>query len=201
MPWSRSLGMILIVAGGVSAADWPQWLGPHRDGSSPEKVAPWQGELKVMWRQPAGEGNSGPVVAGGKVFLFTKVQGKPAEQLTAYDAESGQQLWRTAYSRPQLETPFGNGPRATPAISGGRIFTYGLTGIVTCFDAGTGRQVWQVDAAKMFSPPKLVFGASCSPLVDHNAVLINVGAKGASVVALPAGPRKVLWQKLDDGAS
>jgi outer membrane protein assembly factor BamB len=193
--------VFLVLASVAPAADWPQWLGPQRDASTPEKVAPWKGSLQVLWRQPVGEGNSAPVVAGGRVYLHTKNKDKLEEQLAAYDAVSGKPLWQTAYARPALNTLYGNGPRATPAIADGRIFTYGITGLLTCFDAGTGNKVWQVDTDLTFNPPHLLFGASCSPLVDKNMVLINVGGKGASVVAFAAESGKVLWKNLDDGAS
>jgi outer membrane protein assembly factor BamB len=201
MPWFRSLGILIMLAGCIQAADWPQWLGPKRDGSTPEKVAAWNAPLKVLWRQPAGEGNSGPVVADGRVFLHTKMKGELKEQLAAYDSATGMPLWQRQYDRPELKTLYGNGPRGTPAIAGKRIYTYGLTGIVTCFNVDDGEQVWQVDAAKEFMPPRLVFGASCSPLVENNAVLINIGAKGAGVVAFDRETGKVLWKSLDDGAS
>jgi outer membrane protein assembly factor BamB len=201
MPWLRSVCVLVLLATSVTAADWPQWLGPRRDGSTPEKVAPWNAPLKVLWRQPAGEGNSGPVVADGRVFLHTKVKGELKEQLSAYDSTTGKPLWQRQYDRPELKTFYGNGPRGTPAIAGKRIYTYGLTGIVTCFNVEDGEQVWQVDAAKEFMPPRLVFGASCSPLVEKDAVLINVGAKSASVVAFERDTGKVLWKSLDDGAS
>jgi outer membrane protein assembly factor BamB len=201
MPWLRSVSVLVLLGGSLTAGDWPQWLGPRRDGSTPEKVAAWQEPLKVLWRQAVGEGNSAPVVAGGRVFLHAKINGELKEQLTAYDAASGKPLWETSYDRPPLKTLYGNGPRATPAVVGKHVYTYGLTGIATCFDAETGKQIWQVDAAKEFSPPRLVFGASCSPLVEKDAVLINVGARGASVVAFERGTGKILWKSLDDGAS
>jgi outer membrane protein assembly factor BamB len=193
--------MALAVVGLLAAADWPQWLGPRRDGSSSETVKPWKGPLKVVWRKSVGEGNSAPVVADGRVFLHTKVKDRLAEQLTAYDAATGKQLWQMPYDRPALVTLYGNGPRATPAVAGGRLYSFGITGLLTCFDWQSGRQLWQVDTAKEFKTPKLIFGASCSPLVEKNAVLVNVGAKGASVVAFDTDDGKVLWQKLDDGAS
>jgi outer membrane protein assembly factor BamB len=200
MPLLRSVGVVVILAGCVQAADWPQWLGPRRDGSTPDKVSPWKA-LKIVWRQPVGEGNSGPVVADGRVFLHTKVKDELKEQLSAYNSNTGAPLWQREYARPAQKTAYGNGPRATPAIAGKRIYTYGLTGIVTCFDVESGKEIWQVDAAKEFAPPALLFGASCSPLVDDNEVLINVGAKGASVVAFNRDDGTVRWKSLDDGAS
>jgi outer membrane protein assembly factor BamB len=201
MPCLRSLIVLLLACSVSVAADWPQWLGPKRDASTTEKVAPWKGSLKLLWRQPVGEGNSSPVVAGGRVFLHTKVAGKNEERLTAYDAASGEPIWHKDYPRAAQTFLFGNGPRATPAVAGDKVYTHGITGIVTCFAAKDGERLWHVDTVRDFKARSLFFGASCSPLVEKDLVLLNVGAKGASVVAFDQGSGKVRWKELDDGAS
>jgi outer membrane protein assembly factor BamB len=201
MPWLRSLAALVILSGALVAADWPQWLGPKRDGSSTEKVASWKGPLKVVWRRPVGEGHSSPVVAGGRVFLHTKVRADEAEAVAAFDAKDGKPLWEKSYARAPYKGLFGAGPRATPAVVGDRVYTYGITGVLTCFDAKDGQKVWQVDALKEFQAPKLFFGASCSPLVEKDLVLINVGGQGASIVAFNKNSGMPVWKKLDDGAS
>lgn len=193
--------LLLLLAAPALAADWPQWLGPKRDGSSPEKLTPWKGELKAAWRVPVGDGHSSPVIANGKVYLHAKVKGKSAEELLCFDAKTGKPLWNKGYPRGFILNPFGTGPQATPTVAGGKVYTFGITGVLTCFDAETGSQVWQVDTAKEFSPPKLIFGSACSPLVDGDKVLINVGAKGASVVAFSANKGEPVWKSLDDGPS
>src|SRR5947209_2696431 len=96
---------------------------------------------------------------------------------------------------------YGNGPRATPAVADGKLYTYGITGVLTCWDAARGEQLWQVDALKKLGAPNLRFGASCSPLLDGKSVLINVGAKGASVVAFARDNGEVVWKSQDDPAS
>jgi outer membrane protein assembly factor BamB len=201
MPFLRSLGVFLVIGVTAQAADWPQWLGPKRDSSTPEKVAAWKGPLKVLWKKSVDEGHSSPVVAGGKVYLHTLVNGTDQEALTAYDLKTGEQLWQTPYDRGPYKGLFGNGPRATPAIADGRVYTYGATGLLTCFDAADGKQLWQVDTHKAYKSPKLRFGDSCSPLVEKDLVLVNVGAKGASVVAFDGKTGKERWKALDDGAS
>jgi outer membrane protein assembly factor BamB len=185
----------------AQAGDWPQWLGPNRDGSSAEKVAPWKEAPKVLWRQPVGAGHSSPVVAGGRVFLHTKVKDKEEEEVAAWDARTGERTWHATYPRASFSSQFGNGPRATPTVSGDRVYTFGVTGVLSCFDAATGKVVWHIDTLKDFAAKNLLFGTSCSPLVEGDRVLLNVGGKGASVVAFDKHDGKVRWKNLDDPAS
>jgi len=199
--WLRSLAVLLASCSMAAAGDWPQWLGPDRNGSSREVVGPWKHPPKVLWRHAVGEGHSSPVVAGGRVVLHTKVNGKEEEEVTAYSARSGKRLWHTAYGRGSFSSLFGNGPRATPAVAAGRVYANGATGILTCLDARNGDKVWQVDTLTTFKAPNLKFGVSCSPLVEGDNVLVNVGGKGASVVAFGTDKGDVAWKSLDDLAS
>lgn len=201
MPWLRSLLALLCSLGIAAAGDWPQWLGPTRDGVSPEKVRPWKEAPKVVWRQPVGEGHSSPVVAGGRLFLFTKVKDKDEEELTAFDAQTGKILWHSAYPKAAFSSPFGLGPRATPVVHEGKVYTFGVTGVLSCFEAESGKQLRQVDTLTKFGASNLLFGVSCSPLIEGKAVLVNVGGKGASVVAFDKDKGDVLWKSLDDPAS
>ena len=201
MPWLRSLGFVLLCAGMVSAGDWPQWLGPTRDGATPEKIAPWKETPKLLWRVPVGEGHSSPIVAGGKVFLHAKAKDKDEEEVLACDAASGKEIWRQSYPRAAFKSIFGVGPRATPALDKDKLYTFGVTGILTCWDAASGKQLWQVDTLKEFKAANLFFGASCSPLVEGGNVLVNVGGPGASVVAFEKEKGGVAWKALDDKAS
>src|SRR4051794_32603371 len=113
MPRLRSLLLVLLACTPAAAADWPQWLGPRRDNSSPERVQPWKGPPEVLWRHPVGEGNSSPVVAEGRVFIHAKVADRNEEEVVAFDAASGKELWRTSYPRAAFTSLYGNGPRAT----------------------------------------------------------------------------------------
>ena len=193
MPWLRSLLAFGLCAGVALAADWPQWLGPNRDGVSTEKVEPWKGELKVLWRKPVGEGHSSPVVANNLVYLHFK--------LANQDAEVVQSSWQSSYPRGAYKGLFGSGPRATPSVAGGLVFTHGITGLVSCFDAKNGKQIWQVDTQKELQAPKLYFGSSSSPLVIGDRVVVLVGAPQASVVAFHGKDGSIAWKSLDDKAS
>jgi hypothetical protein len=201
MPRIGSLLVLLACLSAGRAADWPQWLGPQRDASSSEKVPAWKGSPKVLWRAPVGEGNSSPVVAEGRVFLHSKVKDGDDEEVVARDAKSGKELWRKTYMRPAFRARFGNGPRATPAAAGGKLYTYGITGVLTCWNAADGKQLWQVDALTKFEAKNIRFGASSSPLVEGKTVLVNVGGKGASVVAFDKDSGATAWKSRDDKAS
>jgi hypothetical protein len=201
MPWLRSLVVLAFCVTLAAAADWPQWLGPHRNGTSPEKVTAWQSPPQVVWRKTVGEGHSSPVVAGGRVFLLSKVQGKDEEAVQAFDAATGKQVWRTTYPKAPFTSLFGNGPRATPAIVDGRVYTYGVTGILSCFKADDGERVWQVDTLKLLKASNLFFGVSSSPLVDGKRVLVDAGGNHGAVVAFDVDSGKVSWKAEDQPAS
>ena len=183
------------------AADWPQFLGPNRDGTSPETLAALPAKPEAIWRAPLGEGHSSPVVANGKVYAFTKPKGEDADALAAFDAKTGKRLWEKSYPRGKFGTPFGNGPRSTPAISGETAVTFGPTGVLSAWDANTGATRWQVDTLKKYDAPNLFFGVSASPLVVNGKVVVPVGGKGAALVAFDLASGKELWHSGDDPAS
>jgi outer membrane protein assembly factor BamB len=194
------LAVIAMVAA-ARAEDWPGWLGPRRDNSTTETIAVWKDPPKLLWKAPAGDGNGSPVIADGKVFLHTKVAKKNAERVEAFDAVTGSPLWDKSYDRPAFTSLFGNGPRATPAYSAGKLYTYGITGLLTCFDAKDGAQLWQVDTLKQYAVKNLFFGVSASPLIDGDRLYLPVGGTGASVVAFDKNTGKEIWKSGDDKAS
>jgi outer membrane protein assembly factor BamB len=134
------------------------------------------------------------------VFVHARINGKDREELIALDAKTGKPLWRAAYDRGPYNSVLNTGPQATPTVAGKRVYAYGITGFLTCFEADTGKQVWQVDAFKEFKASLPQFGVCCSPLVVGNKVIVAVGGKGSSVVAFEADSRKVAWQALDEPA-
>jgi outer membrane protein assembly factor BamB len=190
----------------AAGSDWPQWLGPNRDGSTSEKVAPWKGDLKVLWRKSVGEGHSSPIVAEGIVYLHTRVKDKDEEAVQAFDAKTGELKWEKTYPRAAFSSSFGVGPRATPAVAGKRLYTFGVTGVLSCWDISDGKLHWQVDTLKELQTPNLNFGISASPLVVGGRVVVQVGndgkkPQGSCVVAFEADSGNVAWKALDDPAS
>ena len=166
-----------IFAGGLlRAEDWPQVAGPNRNNSTSEPVNPWAQPLREVWRAPVGEGSSTALVVGGKVYLHAKVTDKEEEELIALDAATGNVLFRNGYVRRPYSSNTGNGPRTTPAVSLGRIYAYGVSGMLTCFSADDGKIIWQVDVYKKFGVTQLRYGVTSSPLVEGNRVLVHIGA-------------------------
>jgi outer membrane protein assembly factor BamB len=203
MTWFRTAFVLLVCATGAGAGDWPQWLGPKRDGSTAEKVVPWTAKEppKVLWREAVGQAYSSPVVAGGRVFIHSCVKDKEAEEVLALDAVTGKQLWKDSYPRPRFQSVLGNGPRATPTVAGKRLYTIGINGLLSCYEAEKGKRLWQVDLYKQLKADLPNFAVCCSPLVVGNRVIVSVGGKGRCVVALHADTGEVAWQALDDAAS
>jgi outer membrane protein assembly factor BamB len=201
MIWLRSLLLLLLCSALAQAEDWPHWLGPFRDGSTPEKVVPWKKAPQVLWRQPVGEGFSAPVIAEGRVFHHAGIKDKDEEEVIALDARSGKKLWRATYARARFKSLIGTGPRATPAVMLNRVYTYGITGVLSCFEVDSGKLVWRVDAYKKFKAAVPKYGVCCSPLIEGNRVLVSVGGKGTAFVAFDSDSGDVLWKGLDEPAS
>ncbi len=185
----------------LQAADWPQWLGPKRDGNSTEKIEPWKDAPKELWKVKVGLGFSAPVVVGERVFIHARVGRKEREEMIAFDAKTGKELWRTAYDRTPYTSVLNTGPQATPTVIGGRIYAYGITGSLTCFATDTGKQHWQVDTFKLLKAQLPQFGVCCSPLVVGNRVLVAVNGKGSSIAAFDTESGELQWQALDEPAS
>lgn len=196
--------LCLLFATRLWATDWPQFLGPTRNGVYPgnDLAETWPKEgPRTLWQRNVGQGFSGPVIAGRKLVLFHRVADK--ETVECLDAANGKTLWKFDYPTAYTDDfGFDEGPRATPSIAAGRIFTYGAEGMLHCLDFNTGKKIWSVDAKKQFNAPKGFFGIACSPLVEGNEVLLNIGgADGAGIVAFDAATGKVLWKCSDDPAS
>jgi outer membrane protein assembly factor BamB len=184
--------------GFLAFVDWPQWRGPNRDGSvAVDLPKVWPERLRQVWNVPVGEGHSSPVVAGKTVLQFTRL--KDQETLAAFDLDGGKQIWKQSYNAPYemnaAATSHGKGPKATPVVAGGRVFTIGISGILTCWDATTGKKIWAQSAKG--SPD---FGHASSPVVDDETLIATLGPQsGGSLSAFEAATGKVKWQWTEDG--
>lgn len=187
------------------ATDWPQLLGPHRDGISTESnlSAPWPKDgPPVVWQKKIGAGFAGLVVTGGKLILFHRLGDR--ETVECLGAQDGQPIWKfdypTAY---QDDFGFDPGPRATPTVADGKVFTFGADGALHALDFSTGKKIWSVDCKTQYGAEKGFFGLACSPLVEGKSVILNIGGRdGGGIVAFDKDSGANLWKSAaGDGAS
>jgi outer membrane protein assembly factor BamB len=190
-----TIGLALMA--GTAWADWPQWRGPARDGRADLAArASWPQALKPGWKASVGLGYASPVVAGDRAYVFAR-EGDD-EVASAYDLASGRRLWRQPYRAPYTMNPaatsHGPGPKSTPAVGGGRLFTFGISGTLSCFDAASGKLVWRRTFADQHKHTSPDFGTAQSPLLDQDRLVIHVGGDGdGALLSLDASTGATRW--------
>jgi outer membrane protein assembly factor BamB len=188
----------------AAVADWSQWRGPNRDGNVTGAAAPksWPKELKEEWKAAVGVGHSSPVYDSGRVFIFARRGDE--ETLAALDPSTGKELWKSANAAPYEMNPaargHGKGPKSTPVVWGGRVYTLGITGVLSAHDVETGRLVWRKEFSKQYPSTSPLYGTSMSPLVENRLVIAHVGGhdRGA-LTAFDAKTGAVKWSFEPDG--
>lgn len=195
------LSCLALLAGFFSlpvelAAQWSQWRGDSRQGL----IGPtrWPATFEPAWSIEVGEGYSSPVVAGDLAFVHSRHD--PAELVTAVDAGSGRVVWQQRYDAPygknSYATSMGKGPNATPLVAEGKLFTLGATGVLTAWDAETGRHLWRKDFSRVVDLSKLFCGTAASPLLADGALVVQVGSDvhGGSIIALDPASGQARWE-------
>ena len=192
---------VVQVSMAQSAAHWPQWRGPNRDGISKEtgmlKQWPAEGPPLVWKATGAGEGYSSFSFSNGR--LYTMGLRGDREFVVAFDVATGKEAWATPHGG-KFENDRGDGPRGTPTVDGNRIYALGGNGDLSALDARTGKIVWSKNVLKEFGGSNITWGISESPLVLGNKVLVNAGGQGASIVALNKADGSVIWKSQSDKA-
>jgi outer membrane protein assembly factor BamB len=200
-------GLLLVPRWQAGAEDWPQWRGPNRDAVWHEagimQTFPADG-LKMAWRAPVGRGFSSPVVAAGRVYV-TDVQAVRAparERVLCFDEATGKPLWSHTYEAGYPDwayTPDAGGPRATPIVAGGKVYTLGCMGRLLCLDAARGEVVWEKDLEEEYEQKEFT-GITASPLIEGDLLILYLcgGKPGACVVAFDRNTGKEVWRALDD---
>ena len=199
-PANLTLALALVaIASAPQAQEWPGWRGPERNGIAPAAQAPatWPGAFARAWRVEIGEGYSSPVVSAGRVFVHSSRD--DLEIVTAIDLASGARLWRRSYPDRFVQNTIVpgalQGPFATPAVDGGRVFTLGAAGILSSWDAATGALLWRNDYSATVQVTGLFCGTAASPLVDGGRLLVQVGSDpaGGRMLALDPATGAEIW--------
>lgn len=205
---------VLLAVTSLHADDWPQWLGPQRDAvwretGLVEKFP--EGGPKVRWRVPVNPGFSGPVVAGGRVFVTDRKVAKGAkvneedpfdlsvvagsERVLCLEEATGKTVWQQEYDA-AYGVSYNTGPRATPVVSGGKVFTLGTEGHLLCLDAVNGKVIWSRAFKKDFGVKTPLWGFAAHPLLDGDKLICLVGGNGTAAVAFHKDTGKELWRSL-----
>ncbi len=203
MRWSALAMIVAAATVEVAAQDWPQFLGPARDGryAGAPLAASWpDGGPRRLWSRPVGAGFAGPVVSGDRVIVFHRVGRR--EVVEALDAATGDTVWRYDYPTSYRDDfGFDEGPRSVPVVADGRVYTFGAQGQLHAVDLETGAGVWQVDTHDRYGVRKGFFGAAGSPLVEDGRVIANVGGRRGGIVSFDAATGDELWTATDHEAS
>jgi len=191
-----------LCASPLLAEDWPQWRGGKRDNVWREKSLPEQIHLDrpaPRWKQAIGGGYGGIKVAGGRVYAMDhRTVPREVERVVCLDAATGKERWVREYDVNYHKMDYGNGPRSTPTVHAGRVYTFGARGHLNCLDAATGEVVWSRDTVREFKGRVPTWGHACSPLVDGDRLIVQVGGENACLIALNRHSGKPVWEALAD---
>lgn len=216
-PWAFGTRFVVacLVAAAVPASaiadDWPQWLGPKRDGVWRETgiLARFPtGGPQVRWRVPISGGYAGPAVADGRVYVTdfatpgerkndpgTRVELQGEERIVCLDAKTGQEIWKHSYPC-SYRISYPSGPRATPTVQGGKVYALGAQGRLVCLDARDGQPAWSHDLVQEYKTETPIWGFASHPLVDGDKLITLVGGQNSVVVAFHKDTGKELWRAL-----
>ena len=189
-----------------SAETWTGWLGPDRNGWVADFKPPpaWPESLNKVWSMEVGTGYGSPLIVGDRIFQHAR-QGAE-EVVWCLDRTAGKVLWRKGFPAPFKAAGggeyHGNGPKSCPVYAAGRLFTMSINGTLSAWDAASGKRLWQRNYDADFGKSHPNWGASTSPIVDGNHVIVHFGTDEAGVlVALDAATGQEIWKHGKDGPS
>lgn len=190
------------------ADNWPQWMGPKRDNVWREDGLldkfP-EGGPRVVWRAPVAGGYAGPAVADGAVFVcdyksdsdvkidnFDRKEFTGVERVQCLDEATGKERWHHEYPV-KYTISYPAGPRCTPVINGDKVYTLGAEGNLICFNAKSGKVVWQKDLPKEYKTKTAMWGYAAHPLIDGEKLITLAGGDGTHAVALDKNTGAEIW--------
>ncbi len=195
--------IVLICHSHGSAFDWPQILGPNRNGQAVGEPAIkiWSADgPALLWKQELGEGYAGPAVTGDRVTVFHRIG--DVERIESFHARTGESQWRTDF---QASYAGGvdpdRGPRCVPLINGSSVYVFGAAGNLHCVELASGRKRWSRDLYREYGGREGYFGAGSTPIVVDQHLIVNVGGDSAGVVALDLATGETVWKTTEEGAS
>ncbi len=206
---SAAIGLWGSMAPRVHADDWPQWMGPKRDNVWREDGIldkfP-EGGPKIAWRTPISGGYAGPAVAGGKVYVtdyvtaadvkipnFDRKEFSGTERVLCLDQKTGKELWKHEYPV-KYSISYPSGPRCTPTVHEGKVYTLGAMGNLIAFDEKTGKLVWEKNLREEYKTKAALWGYAAHPLIDGKKLVTLAGGDGSHVVALDKDTGKEIWK-------
>lgn len=181
--------------------EWPQWHGPNRDQVWPVRNLPeaLPKTPTAKWSKPIGGGFGGVAISGGRVFVMDRqTSPREVERVVCIDLDNGETKWVREYPVKYKGLDYGNGPRSTPTVHDDKIYTLGAVGHLHCLNAQSGEIIWNHDCGKEFAAKHPTWGLACSPLVDGDRVLVQVGAKDGCLMAFDRESGAVKWKCLQD---
>ena len=190
-------------------AEWTQWRGPNRDGQASALQAPaaWPEQLTQVWKiDGVGSGYAGPLVQGDSVFLHSRDDAKSEEIVAKRRLSDGGVVWEQRYAAPYKPTSaaarHGLGPKSTPVLHDGRLFTLGISGTLSAFDAESGKVLWRKDFKSAFERTWPKFGVAMSPVVVHGKLIAHVGTdKDGALIAFDPQTGEEAWRWDEEGPS
>lgn len=204
-----SIAVLMMGMLALQADDWPQWMGPKRDNVWREtglldKFPP--GGPKILWRAPIAGGYAGPAVVGDRVFVtdlvtsddvktdnFNREPNKGTERVLAFSVSKGEKLWEYSYPV-KYAISYPAGPRCTPTVHEGKVYTLGAEGHLACLDAATGKKIWAKELKDVYKTNSALWGYAAHPLIDGKKLITLAGGEGSHVVALNKDTGEEIWK-------
>lgn len=187
--------LLMAFANSIKAQDWPQFLGPERNSTSPQKnlLRTWPATgPEVLWTANIGIGYGGPIIKDGKVYLLDRID-SIGDIMRSFDFTTGKELWKSEIASPGA-FPF-PGSRSVPAVDGNFVYACGAVGDLFCIDINTHKQVWHKNIWTDYGGKELpIWAISQCPLIYGNMVLVSSHAPEAGVVAYNKLTGDIVWK-------